>query len=349
MNALSHPPLAARRAIAWPIILFAWIIFHLIGITWGLPGRWQDEYLFGSSQPWDGKSIASLVPDGLGGDRAADVAAHPLDRTQAIYLNATDADRARIILRYRLYSANPDEMITLRALAGMRPRAGDFDPRMYQYGGVWIYPVAALIGALLHPRPDLAWYLDHPEAFAHFYLVMRCYSAAWGLIAALVLYHLIRRASPSAPFAALVGAILFLAMPAIVTAAHDAKPHLAGLALTLIAIDLAANGIARSKSKYVILAGVAAGLATGAVLAAAPALLVPLIGAWRTEVSHRRRLRLPGEMHTSLSKSPLTPILSKGDPHAQRSRKPNPSTACVPCRPADLRRQKASGDRAWPR
>ena len=36
-------------------------------------------------------------------------------------------------------------MITLRSLAQMKPGAGDFDPRLYQYGGLWIYPIAAMI------------------------------------------------------------------------------------------------------------------------------------------------------------------------------------------------------------
>ena len=54
---------------------------------------------------------------------AADVAAHPiLDRiSQALVNNQLrrrrdDVNQARILLRYRLYSNQPDEMITFRSL-----------------------------------------------------------------------------------------------------------------------------------------------------------------------------------------------------------------------------------------
>ena len=62
------------------------------------------------------------------------------------YVDPKDQDsvnRARILRRYKLYSFQPDEMNTFRALAEMHPDAMQFDPRLYQYGGLWIYPVGA--------------------------------------------------------------------------------------------------------------------------------------------------------------------------------------------------------------
>src|SRR5690606_19252723 len=129
----------------------------------------------------------------------ADVDRDPLTgRDQPIVLNGTDAERAAIALRYRLYSAQPDEMITFRALAQMNPSAGDLDPRLYQYGGLWIYPVGALLKLAsmrgwLDLTPNLAHYLEQPEAFGRFYLIARAYSVAWGLIGVIVVYALAYR------------------------------------------------------------------------------------------------------------------------------------------------------------
>src|SRR4051794_24058486 len=97
--------------------------WFLVGITWGLPSRRSDGYLFGDSKAWSGKQILELA----GGwddnpDRGADVDLNPVTRReQPIVLNATDAQRAEIVRRYRLFSYQPDEMITFRALAQMRP------------------------------------------------------------------------------------------------------------------------------------------------------------------------------------------------------------------------------------
>src|SRR5207237_6609480 len=140
---------------------------------WGLPSRAADPYLFGDHEVWSGAKIVELAPadSGLG----ADVDANPiLNRTRTVLLNETDRERAEIIRRYRLFSYQPDEMITFKSLSRLRENWGD--PRLYQYGGLWIYPVGALLKlgsmiGLVDLRADQAYYLDHPEAFGRFYIV----------------------------------------------------------------------------------------------------------------------------------------------------------------------------------
>src|SRR5690348_264486 len=98
------------------------------GINWGLPSRAADPFLFGDRPPWSGAQIIALAPaeSGLG----ADVDANPiLDRTRAVVLNQTDRDRAEIVRRYRLFSSQPDEMITFKSLSRIREFHGD--PRLY--------------------------------------------------------------------------------------------------------------------------------------------------------------------------------------------------------------------------
>ena len=157
-----------RTTLVVVVLLIAGI--SAVGIRWGLPTRATDPYLFGSGPVWSGEKIFRLA--GAGGkfspQRGADVDADPLALSldTPTRLTATDEDIAKIYLRYRLYTYQPDEMITMMALAGMNPRQLDLDPRLYQYGGLFIYPVGALIGicdllGLIDVRSNVAFYLDN--------------------------------------------------------------------------------------------------------------------------------------------------------------------------------------------
>ena len=165
------------------------------GLGWGLPSRDADPFLFAGRVPWTGAEVMRLAgPWSPAGDRGSDRPQHAADPAEAL-LNGTDADRAEIVRRYRLYSEQPDEMITFRALSRMRLRPFDLDPRLYQYGGLWIYPIGGLLrlggGRPPAHAPDRPGVLPRPpEAFGRFYVVARLYSAAWGLVGVVVVYGL---------------------------------------------------------------------------------------------------------------------------------------------------------------
>jgi len=172
------------------------------GITWGLPSRDVDKYLFGAGEPWSGEKIYRLAKaeDKFDKARGADVDPDPIakDTDEPILLTGSNEDTAKIYLRYRLYTYQPDEMITMMSLAGMRPGSLDFDPRLYQYGGLFIYPVGVLIKlcdllGLIDVRSDVVYYLDNPEEFGKFYIVARAYSAAWGLLGVIIVFAIARR------------------------------------------------------------------------------------------------------------------------------------------------------------
>jgi hypothetical protein len=104
-----------------------------------LPSRAADEFLFGGRQPWTGAEILALAPVEEDPNRGADVDADPLvGRDKLLVLNQTDKQRAEIVRRYRLFTYQPDEYNTLKSLSGMNPGKLQLDPRMYQYGGLWI-------------------------------------------------------------------------------------------------------------------------------------------------------------------------------------------------------------------
>jgi hypothetical protein len=269
------------------VVLFA--LISAVGIMWGLPSRKIDKYLFGDDPPWSGEKIYRLAgaAEKFAPDRGADVDVDPLEkaRNEPMSLTATDQEVAKIYLRYRLYTYQPDEMITMMALAGMNPRTLHLDPRLYQYGGLFIYPVGALIGVcglagLIDLRSDVTYYLDNPDEFGKFYVVARAYSAAWGIVGALCVFAIGRRLGGAR--AGLPAALLFILMPVVICMAHEGKPHLPGAALMLLAVLLAmrylGEGLARGTRRDWWLMCVCCGAAFAMVLSSWPILvLIPLI------------------------------------------------------------------------
>lgn len=226
-----------------------------MGLGWGLPSRDIDRFLFPSGNAWSGERILSLVraDEKFGPALGADVDPDPLAKTPGalIRLNATDADVAKILLRYRLFTHQPDEMITMMSLAGMKPGELNLDPKLYQYGGLFIYPVGAMLKAcdiagLIDVRSDLAFYLDHPEEFGKFYLVSRGYAAAWGLVGVFVVFAIGRRLGGDE--AGLAAALLIALLPVTISMSHEGKPHLPGAVLMLTAVLLAMKHVARAAS-----------------------------------------------------------------------------------------------------
>lgn len=278
-------------------LLFAGGVF-IVGLTWGLPSHESDPFLFGDRTPWTGREIIQLT-GALNTDpsQGADVDLNPLaDRTQPILLNATDAQRAEIVRRYRLFTYQPDEWNTMRSLAGMNPREFRLDPRLYQYGGLWVYPIGALLKVssvlgLIHLTPDLAFYLDHPDAFARFYVVARLYSAAWGIVGAWAVYQLTRRLTGQIAPAA-VACVCWAMMPVVVNMAHEAKPHLAGLSLMLMAILAAGRYVETGARKWWITSGALCGAALGMVISSLIVFIILPLMTWLRKISWRERIRI---------------------------------------------------------
>ncbi|MFQ5491806.1 MAG: ArnT family glycosyltransferase [Phycisphaerae bacterium] len=271
-----------RFALSAVSLLFAMLC--VMGIDWGLPSRGIDRYLFGDAEPWNGQKIHDLsqAQQKQSAVRGADVDADPL--ATAVYpvpLTDTDRKAAAVYLRYRLYTHQPDEMITLMALARMKPGSFDLDPGLYQYGGLFVYPVGAIIKlggmlGLIEVRSDLVYYLDHPDAFGRFYVAARAYVAAWGLLGVWVVYAIGRRLGGSS--AGLVSAMLYTVLPVVVCMTHEAKPHLPGAVLMLLGVWSAMRYVESARRRDWIFLCLACGSALGMVLSSLPVfVLIPLV------------------------------------------------------------------------
>ncbi|MGN6507455.1 MAG: hypothetical protein ACTHM6_18010 [Tepidisphaeraceae bacterium] len=266
----------------WRIALITCLLaIAVAGIDWGLPSSKAAPYLASVGQQWSGQRLAGFDADRTDAKLGADVDRNPVSPGDTpVVLNRTDAQRAEILRRYRLYSHQPDEMITFMALQQMNPAQRQFDPRLYQYGGLWIYPVGGLLkGAsmlgLIDLRPDKAFYYDHPEAFGRFYVVARLYTLL-AYVGAMALGAMVVKRLSDDDFAAAVTAAVIGALPVVFALAHDAKPHLGGAALMLAACLAGARWVRTNATRDAILVGLFVGLASGMVLSAAVVVIVPV-------------------------------------------------------------------------
>jgi hypothetical protein len=268
-----------RERYVLPALLVLAASVFLTGIGWGLPSRAVNPYLFGNHNVWSGAEVLALAGPTEDPDRSVDVASHAaIDRSVPVVVNNTDVDRARIVRRYRLMSYQPDEWSTLKSLSEMKPGRWNFDPKLYQYGGLWIYPIGAMlkVGSLLHLielREDVTWYLDNPEAFGRFYIVARLWSVAWALAGVVAVFVVVRRIVRGWRWPA-VAAIGFMLMPVVINCAHEGKPHLAGAVLTLLAVIAASNFVERGTVRTSVLSGVLCGAAAGMIVSTLPVFLI---------------------------------------------------------------------------
>lgn len=272
------------------------------GITWGLPSKDADSFLFSTRPAWSGQEMHQLAgPRTVDAHTGADVDRDPVHRkvseNGSVELNSTPGEQASIALRYRLFTNQPDEMVTLMSLAQMSAGRRDFDPKMYQYGGLWIYPVGGLLrtaGLLrwITLTSDLPYYLDRPEAFGRFYIVARSYVVAWGLLGAWAMFALVRRWTRGSLQAAGVACFCYIMLPVVVNMSHEAKPHLPGAVLMLMTILAAAKYVRTTELRWWLAAAVLAGLSVGMVLAAWPVAAVLPIAVLLVRQGWRLRLRM---------------------------------------------------------
>jgi 4-amino-4-deoxy-L-arabinose transferase-like glycosyltransferase len=256
----------------------------MVGIGWGLPSAANEHYLFGGEKPWSGETISQLADTSakFSTSQAANIDVDALAPSPGggwENLTANQQDRAKILLRYLLYSNDPDEMTVFQAIRAMNPVTRDFDPRMYQYGGAFIYPVAALLKLAsytpwLELHSDVSYYLDHPEQIARFYLIARGYAALFVLLGILAAYKLGTALRDRT--AGLMAALLFVFLPVVIDMGHEAKPHLPAAVLAMWAVYAAIRYVQKPRGGAFVGMSVLCGLAVGMVPAAAYALVLIL-------------------------------------------------------------------------
>lgn len=252
-------------------MLVLWLLLMAPLARWGLPTQDRDALLFGGAPAWDAArfDVAAVVAQLRSHSAGADTDRNPLaDRDRLLDLTPDETARKEILVRYRLFSRQPDEMIILRALARMNPRRLDFDPHLYQYGGGYLYLVAASLVAgaatgLVHVTTDIGYYLDHPAAFAGSYLAARAVSLGFGLALLVAAYRLAALAGGRR--AGWLALLIVAGSPVFISGVLEAKPHLPSACMLLWATYSALVYRARPTMRRAILLGLQAGYAVALV------------------------------------------------------------------------------------
>lgn len=286
-----------RRRVRTGQAIVLWLVCMVPLVFWGLPTSQYDPYLFGGGDPWSadryqaGRALQTRRDRTAGADTDLD----PLAATDRIVdLTEDEAARAAILLRYRLYSRQPDEMITFMALQRMNPRRLDFDPQLYQYGGGYIYLIGAALGissllGLVNLTSDVGVYLSEPELFGRFYVVARLVTLVFGALILVAAIKLGRRAAGRT--AGWIAFALVAACPVFISGVLEAKPHLPSVCLLLWAILSALNYQARGRRRDALWMGLQVGYALSLVLTGVAGVLLWPVLLWIRRKDARRTLR----------------------------------------------------------
>ena len=240
----------------------------LCGINWGLPTKARVA-LLGA----DLDAIRAQIQNNTKMEGSVVIAEPEKDRI----------DLARAYRRYFLYSNHPDEMLTLMSLSKMHPSKLDFHPHLFQYGGLFVYPLGALIFVggklgLVKLTSDLTFYLQNPEAFGRLYVVGRLFVSAFVIGTAVLIYHFGRRVADR--FSSFLGATLFLLSPGAIVFSHEMKPHAAAAFFVLLLFYWLFLLLDEKKPGYLGLATIACGAATAMVFTNEIFLLAALCCVW---------------------------------------------------------------------
>ncbi|MCZ6651472.1 MAG: glycosyltransferase family 39 protein, partial [Planctomycetota bacterium] len=272
-----------RHFPALPLVMLVYVACSIWGLDWGLYSPERERYLFPADSQWNRARVAELraaQPDDPQA-RGADVDPNPVEIGDTpVVLNESDERIAEIYSRYLLFSSQPDEMITFRAMRAMDPANLKLDPRLYQYGGLFIYPLGGLIKlaelAGWAQVADLSDFLNKPAQFAKFYLIGRAYVVLWGLLGVWIVYAIGWRLGDWRSGA--TAALLFALLPAVVALSHESKPHLPGAVLMLWAVLWALKYVETGGLRHRFMLALSCGLALGMVLSSLWIfVLIPLV------------------------------------------------------------------------
>jgi hypothetical protein len=277
----------------------------LSGIGWGLCDDQRIAHLFPKGETeWSPEVVATHQSTAAPSTTlAADADANALpDSPDPIALNASSAATAEIYTRFLLYSAQPEEMLVFKSIGRMRPGEFDFDPRMYQYGGLFIYSIAAALKAGMitgvvddasQAPSSLAYYLNNPQAFARFYLVGRGVVVMWGLVGLFGMWAVGRHLGGAR--AGLLAALLFAVMPVAIALSHEAKPHLPGAVMMLWATLWGLRYVESNLPRHRQWMALCCGAALSLVLSTAWIVVVLFVVEWLVPGDTKRRLKAVGQ------------------------------------------------------
>lgn len=173
----------------------------------------------------------------------------------------------RWMMRFKLYSVEPDDVVNIMALARVRPGELKLDPGFYQYGGAYLYPLGAWYAVLstigVIEAGSLDAMLAAPDRMDGVYVYGRLFVLIGFALSAFVLWRVLNLVA--APEVALIGLAIYLTCPATIMFSQVLKPHWYALLWTNLAMLGVTALFARRRWSAAAMTGtgIAIGLAVG--------------------------------------------------------------------------------------
>ncbi len=261
------------------IILLIGVFFHTKGINWGVPDSERISLVFGD------QSIVEDLIDPM-------LQTHQDIRDMQIYYGAPYSsdynpdEKISIVIKgkkklisrelvnsmrsYLVRSYGADEQAVLASLSKMDPSHLDFNPHFFEYGGIYLYPLGALLKlcsmtGLIELKSNMAFYLRNPDKMGELYTVSRIFGAFTFVFATIIFYLLCLRISKDQNISLIV-AILFSMTPGFVMWSHYLKPYSSGMLWVMCALYGIFRFFEERQLKWMVFSSIFSGFAFGSVL-----------------------------------------------------------------------------------
>jgi hypothetical protein len=166
-------------------------------------------------------------------------------------------------------SLHPDEHLTLRVFANMHPNKLDFDPKVYHYGGCYVYTIgisfllAKLLG-FIQLKKDINFYLHNPKEIGKIYIVGRLIGAILAGLSVIFIY--LAGCNLFSKRVGIFAGLFFSSCPAVAVFSHYMQPYPHALFWLSLCLYLFSLTYKNPKLKFYILAGLAQGAALGTLI-----------------------------------------------------------------------------------
>jgi len=163
----------------------------------------------------------------------------------------------------------------------MRPRNFDFNPRLFQYGGAYIYTMGAYFGSLhitgaIRLKNDIVYYLKNPDMMGRIFYFGRMLNIFLMLITIIFIFLASKELYDER--AGLAACLIFAISPAVLFQVHLLKPYVFANMFTSICLYCSCRILKNpDKIKYVIFAGIAMGLVSGSMQVYSTMIIIPLL------------------------------------------------------------------------
>ncbi|MFA5778944.1 MAG: glycosyltransferase family 39 protein [Elusimicrobiota bacterium] len=282
----------------WIVLLFlisTSIFFNLQGTNWGVPSKERTElvfpeqfrnesfYLLMKQTRDDIYKLSGGSPVGRLKDSSSSLSpilqSMGVQEKENLFFDGNKKMLTNFIRPYLLRSNHTDEQMTISSLGGMHPKSFDFNPRIFPYGGVYIYGMGAVLGishilGVVKINRDLNFYFKQPEEMGKIFTVGRFVNIIFSVLTALLIFLITKKCC--SVNAALLSVLFYIVCPAIVFQTHIMKPYIIATFFAIGCLYYSVMMITTPTVKNYILAGILAGLTAGTTPVYAFIIIAPL-------------------------------------------------------------------------